>query len=78
MDKKTKTPASFDKLVHVVMTPKHGPVVVDVDTRKLENFNPESYKSPFKKGDVVAVIVTGYGMNQGLITARGEVHVLTA
>lgn len=76
MDKKTKQPASFDKLVHIVMTQASGPVVVDVDTRKIAGFSPETYKSPFKDGEQVAVVITSCGTNGGMFTARGEVHPL--
>lgn len=75
LDKKTGKPAEFTKLNHYVKTAL-GVVAVDADTRKLPDFNPATYVTPYKDGQLLGVFITGMVNNQGAVTVRGEVVVL--
>jgi len=68
---------SFSKLTHTVLT-SEGAVSVDEDTRAMPGFNPETYKSPFKKGQIVAILVTSKISQKGVVTIRGSVSVVEA
>lgn len=63
---------SFTVLRHTILTPG-GAVTVDEDTRNLQNFDPATYKSPFKKGEQIAVIVTSKIIDKGVVTIRGTI-----
>lgn len=65
----------FDKLSHTVLTGE-GAVTVDEDTRKLANFNPDTYKAPFKKGQSVAIVVESKISQRGVVTIRGQIAVV--
>lgn len=75
LDKKTGRPAEFTKLSHYLKTAL-GVVAVDADTRKLPDFNPEKYVSPYKPGQRLGVFISGWVNNQGATTVRGEVVTL--
>lgn len=75
LDKKTGKPAEFTKLSHYIKTAL-GVVAVDVDTRKIPDFNPATYVSPYKELQALGVFVTGMVNNQGAVTLRGEVVTL--
>jgi len=67
----------FDKLTHTVLTTE-GAVSVDEDTRKLPGFSAETYKSPFKKGQTVAIVVTSKTSLKGVVTIRGAISIVEA
>lgn len=70
-NKTTGKPDSFDKLVHTVLVAS-GAATVDEDTRSIPNFSAATYKSPFKQGDRVAVIVDSKSSVKGVVAFRGK------
>lgn len=70
-NKATGKPDSFDKLTHTVLVAT-GAATVDEDTRNIPNFSAAAYKSPFKQGDRVAVLVDSKSSLKGVVTFRGK------
>lgn len=67
--------AHFNKLSYAIMNPRHGIVFVDVDTRKIEGFEMDKFKSPFKEGqEVVAEITDKMTTDRGIKTVSGVLH----
>lgn len=76
-DKQTKEQKSFDKLSHSVET-AHDAFKVDEDTRKIPNFDPSKYVSPFKKGQSVVAVLQSVVQSRDTIEARGHLEPLEA
>jgi len=67
--------AQFNKLMHAIVSPKHGIIFVIIDARKIPDFDMAKYQTPFKPGDkVVAVITDKLTSNMGIKTVSGELH----
>lgn len=67
--------AQFNKVMHGILSAKHGIIFVLVDARKIEGFDMEKYKTPFTPGQpVVAVITDKMTQNMGIKTVSGELH----
>jgi len=74
-DKTTKQPATMDKLSHSVMT-EQGVLTVEQDTRKIRDFDPAKYVSPFKRGQRLCILISSLQVQLGVITVRGTPHVI--
>lgn len=67
--------AVFNKVSYAIQNPRHGIVFVEIDTRKIDGFDMEKFKSPFKEGqDVCAEITSKLSTNMGIKTIQGVLH----
>lgn len=76
MDKKQKPPqkATFNKLQYAVLSSKFGVVFVEIDERKIPDFDMQKFKSPFVSGQPVVAEVDQMTTMNGIRTIRGALH----
>lgn len=76
MDKKQRPPAKafFNKVQYAVLSSKFGVVFVEIDERKIANFDFDKFKSPFVSGQPVVAEVEQMTSVNGIRTIRGALH----
>jgi hypothetical protein len=71
-----KTTGRMAELVTLSHNIEFGPRSVKIRERVEENFKPDQYKSPFKKGSRVAVVIDSFTREKGVYSGSGKVEAL--
>jgi len=76
-DKQTGKPATFNKIEYSVVTAR-GVWFVQPDTRKIKDFDMNTFANPFKNGQRVVVEVESMITEKGQVTVSGNIEPLEA
>jgi len=74
-DKTSHQITSMNMLRHTVEV---GPDSIQVNERVEDTFNPETYKSPFVKGQKVVIFLDSLLIEKGVPSARGKLEAISS